>query len=519
MRAFQVTGSGIPEETSHPGAGGLSGRRQACRRAAPASWRAPAPAGAVPPARASSGWGPPLVCVPVPQVRVRPAGPLVRPLVRVRPAGPRPVRSLAGVVSGRPVSRRDRGGRPRAGRDRGAGALCCISRGERRNDPERTRAAAVRRPALPGLSRNPDRPAGRNAGRYPAGPAIPGAPRVKNQPPNRISPSKRTCPPPCLRAGARHAQPARQARPRTLKPPAATPAVPARKENADASTPPPARTPGSRPALFASLTREENKVLSAHLTSGWYKQSAVYPALSPAWNDTSEILGDLHAAWMTAFARDQAARSTPPARRSSPPRDPQQPARRRHPPPPRPHRPASPPRPLPAPRPRPRPGCRNADPPRRPRHRRPGMAGHHAGPAPGRRRSSHLPGRHRAPRRPRPVARPAARPGPGRHRDHHRARCPAMPPGRQPRPRRLHPAAPVDHPARTARRRRGTRVRTPHDPPGPAHHPHGPHHPLPDPRTGRPLTVPAPQAGRAARPGHRAARACQRRQNPGPGHH
>jgi hypothetical protein len=75
--------------------------------------------------------------------------------------------------------------------------------------------------------------------------------------------------------------------------------------------PPPGPDPAADPALFARLTREENKVLSAHLTSGWYKQSAVYPALSPAWTETSEILGDLHAAWMTAFARDQRNRDCP----------------------------------------------------------------------------------------------------------------------------------------------------------------------------------------------------------------
>ena len=34
------------------------------------------------------------------------------------------------------------------------------------------------------------------------------------------------------------------------------------------------------PAMFAPLTADENKILGAHLTSGWYKQSAVYPVLS-----------------------------------------------------------------------------------------------------------------------------------------------------------------------------------------------------------------------------------------------
>jgi hypothetical protein len=54
------------------------------------------------------------------------------------------------------------------------------------------------------------------------------------------------------------------------------------------------------------------------MRGGPYKQSVVYPALSPAWNDTSEILGDLHAAWMIAFARDKAARSHAPGAAEQP---------------------------------------------------------------------------------------------------------------------------------------------------------------------------------------------------------
>ena len=42
----------------------------------------------------------------------------------------------------------------------------------------------------------------------------------------------------------------------------------------------------SDPALFAPLTLDENSILHAHLTSGWYKQSAVYPALSGPWQET-----------------------------------------------------------------------------------------------------------------------------------------------------------------------------------------------------------------------------------------
>ena len=51
------------------------------------------------------------------------------------------------------------------------------------------------------------------------------------------------------------------------------------------------------PALFAPLTTRENEVLGAHLTSGWYKQSAVYPTLSEPWKETAALLDDLHSAW------------------------------------------------------------------------------------------------------------------------------------------------------------------------------------------------------------------------------
>ena len=42
----------------------------------------------------------------------------------------------------------------------------------------------------------------------------------------------------------------------------------------------------SDPAMFASLTTSENQILSQHLTSGWYKQHAVYPTLSEPWKET-----------------------------------------------------------------------------------------------------------------------------------------------------------------------------------------------------------------------------------------
>ena len=65
---------------------------------------------------------------------------------------------------------------------------------------------------------------------------------------------------------------------------------------------------GADPALFASLTDDENRILGAHLSSGWYKQAAVYPTLSEPWRETSAVLDDLHGAW-------EAAR---PARRAAP---------------------------------------------------------------------------------------------------------------------------------------------------------------------------------------------------------
>ena len=45
--------------------------------------------------------------------------------------------------------------------------------------------------------------------------------------------------------------------------------------------------------MFAPLTTDENKILSAHLSSGWYKQSAVYPVLSGPWQETAGLLDDL----------------------------------------------------------------------------------------------------------------------------------------------------------------------------------------------------------------------------------
>ncbi len=54
-------------------------------------------------------------------------------------------------------------------------------------------------------------------------------------------------------------------------------------------------------AMFASLTGDENRILDAHLTSGWYKQSAVYPKLAEPWRETSAVLDDLTGAWWAAW--------------------------------------------------------------------------------------------------------------------------------------------------------------------------------------------------------------------------
>jgi hypothetical protein len=64
------------------------------------------------------------------------------------------------------------------------------------------------------------------------------------------------------------------------------------------------------PALFEPLSTDENSILAAHLRSGWYKQAAVYPALSEPWKDTRDLLYDLHDAFDAAFDAEQAA-STP----------------------------------------------------------------------------------------------------------------------------------------------------------------------------------------------------------------
>jgi hypothetical protein len=57
------------------------------------------------------------------------------------------------------------------------------------------------------------------------------------------------------------------------------------------------------PGLFAALTHQEQDVLTAHLTSGWYKQAAVYPTLAVAWWETAALLADIHLAHEAAWER------------------------------------------------------------------------------------------------------------------------------------------------------------------------------------------------------------------------
>jgi hypothetical protein len=55
------------------------------------------------------------------------------------------------------------------------------------------------------------------------------------------------------------------------------------------------------PAMFSPMTTDENKILQAHLTSGWLKQAAVYPTLSEPWRETCAMLDDLGSAWRVSW--------------------------------------------------------------------------------------------------------------------------------------------------------------------------------------------------------------------------
>jgi hypothetical protein len=62
------------------------------------------------------------------------------------------------------------------------------------------------------------------------------------------------------------------------------------------------------PAIFAPLTAEENDILDAHLTSGLYKQAAVYSPLSEPWRETAAVLDDLDQASKEQYQASQAER-------------------------------------------------------------------------------------------------------------------------------------------------------------------------------------------------------------------
>ena len=61
--------------------------------------------------------------------------------------------------------------------------------------------------------------------------------------------------------------------------------VPAPAPAADTAEPSDVEMALSDPAMFTSLSGNENQILSHHLTSGWYKQATVYPALSEPWRE------------------------------------------------------------------------------------------------------------------------------------------------------------------------------------------------------------------------------------------
>jgi hypothetical protein len=60
--------------------------------------------------------------------------------------------------------------------------------------------------------------------------------------------------------------------------------------------------------MLRALTHEELGILGAHLTSGWYKMPVVYGMLSGPWQETEEILSDIHRAHTVIFDAENAAR-------------------------------------------------------------------------------------------------------------------------------------------------------------------------------------------------------------------
>lgn len=67
------------------------------------------------------------------------------------------------------------------------------------------------------------------------------------------------------------------------------------------------------PQMFAPMTRDEHKILTAHLASGMAKQSAVYPVLSEPWRETGAVLDDLNGAWWAAWHAEHGEPEAPEA--------------------------------------------------------------------------------------------------------------------------------------------------------------------------------------------------------------
>ena len=74
----------------------------------------------------------------------------------------------------------------------------------------------------------------------------------------------------------------------------------------------------SDPGMFAPMTSGEDMILRAHLISGWYKQGAVYPALSEPWQETEALLKDLSEAHHAAMQARLAAHEELQARIAGP---------------------------------------------------------------------------------------------------------------------------------------------------------------------------------------------------------
>ncbi len=65
--------------------------------------------------------------------------------------------------------------------------------------------------------------------------------------------------------------------------------------------------------MFSPMTTGENTILNAHLTSGWHKQSAVYPLLSEPWRETGALIDDLSSAWWVSRRAERGEPEAPEA--------------------------------------------------------------------------------------------------------------------------------------------------------------------------------------------------------------